>query len=239
MNIRFFRKKIFIAYFVYALTASGSFVFAQSAPQNSTTSPAAMGRDELASQIQEKAKQLETIDKQLQSTRESLKSTKGERVTLQKELNNLSGNINQLNLSLKSDEINIQKLSLEVESLGYDLGDIGRSIQDKRDAIEKILLEFQKTDRQNNNLLAVFLRSASLADGVLEAQTLKNLQGHLVTDVGNLRAVQDEYNQKIQLANSKKQLISSHKRNVENKKLIVQDQQKERETLLKQTKPTR
>ncbi len=236
MKIKIFSKKIFAAYIIAGVLAmSGSLVFAQSAPQNSTTSTS-LSRDDLASQIQEKAKQLDSVDKQLQTTRETLKGVTGERVTLQKELNGLSGNISQLNLSLKSDEINIQKLSLEVESLGYDLEDIGRSIQDKRDAIEKILLEFQKNEHQNNNLLTIFLRSSSLADGVLEAQTLNNLQSQLVTDLGSLRSVQDEYNQKIQAANSKKDSIASHKRDSENKKLIVQDQQAERETLLKQTK---
>ncbi len=225
--------KILTVYVTYALIISGSLAFAQSTPQNNTTS---LSRDELTSQIQEKGKQLETIDKQLQSTRESLKNTKGERVTLQKELNTLSGNINQLNLSLKSDEINIQKLSLEIESLGYDLEDIKHSLQNKRNAIEKILLELQKNYRQNNNLLAIFLRNSSLADGVLEAQTLKNLQSQLVDDVESLRNVQDEYNQNIQRANSKKSSVASHKRDSENKKLIVQDQQKERATLLIQTK---
>ncbi|MEK7507480.1 MAG: peptidoglycan DD-metalloendopeptidase family protein [Patescibacteria group bacterium] len=228
-------KKHFAAYLTVVFMISGPFVFAQNLSQGTTT-PASMSRDDLASQIQEKAKQLESIDKQLQSTRATLKSVKGEKATLQKELNNLTSNINQLNLSLKSDEINIQKLFLEVESLGYDLEDIGNSIQDKKNAIEKILLEFQKNEHKNNNLLLIFLRSSSLADGVLETQTLNNLQSQLVVDVGSLRSIQDEYSQKIQIASSKKNSIESHKRDSENKKLIVQDQQEERTTLLKQTK---
>lgn len=233
MRKNFLFTKICVACLTVALLASGLFAQAQSTAQNNINS---LSREDLTSQIQDKAKQLETIDKQLQSTRETLKNVKGERVTLQKELNGLSGNISQLNLSLKSDEINIQKLTLEIESLGYDIEDIKQSLRDKTDAIEKILLELQKTDRQNNNLLAVFLRSASLADGVLEMQTLKNLQSQLVDDVGSLRDVQDEYNKKIQTANGKKNSVSSHKRDAENKKIIIEDQKQEREILLKQTK---
>ncbi|OGZ54667.1 MAG: hypothetical protein A3B25_03565 [Candidatus Ryanbacteria bacterium RIFCSPLOWO2_01_FULL_48_26] len=238
MKMKFRAKKIFASYVacMFAISSSLALAFAQNAQQSSTIPAALMSRDDLAAQIQEKAKQLETIDKELQSTRATLKNVKGERVTLQRELNNLVGNISQLNLSLKSDEINIQKLSLEVESLGYDLEDISQSIQDKKDAIEKIILEFQKNEHQNNNLLAIFLRSSSLADGVMEIQTLNNLQNQLVIDVGSLRGAQDEYNQKIQVASSKKNSIASHKRDSENKKLIIQDQQEERTALLKQTK---
>ena len=225
--------KIYATILAIAVAGNGSFALAQNAP---TSSPASATHEDLTTQIQEKAKQLEVIDKQLQATRDSLKNTKGERVTLQKELNNLSGNISQLNLSLKSDEINIQKLSLEVESLGSDLEDIESSISDKRGAVEKIFLELQKNEQQNSSLLAVFLRSGSLADGVFQAQTLNNLQGQLAEDMESLRNIQDEYGQKIQVASNKKSSITSHKRDLENKKFIIEDQKQERETLLKQTK---
>ncbi len=193
-------------------------------------------REELASQIQDKAKQLENLDKQLTATRESLKNAKGERVNLQKELGKIQSNINQLNLNIKSDELSLQKLNLEIESLNLDLDDIRASMTDKRQAIEQLLLELQKNDHVTSNLLSVFLASASLADGVLRAQGLKNLQGQLAEDVADLRTAEREYDSKIKSAGNKKNEAASHKRDLENRKVIVKDQQQEQQTLLAETK---
>ncbi len=233
MKITSAKRKMFAVGMACITLISCSTVLAQTAPQESTSS---LSRDQLTLQIQEKANQLQTISTQLQSTQANLQNAKGQRASLQNELNNLTGNISQLNLNLKSDEINIQKLGLEIDSLNYDLADIKQSIEDKKASVEKLLLELQKNDHQDGNLLTIFLSSASLADGVLEAQTLKNLQGQLTEDVGSLKSAEDEYNQKIQLANNKKGSVASHEQNLENRKLIVQDQQQERATLLIQTK---
>ncbi|MEK7195601.1 MAG: peptidoglycan DD-metalloendopeptidase family protein [Patescibacteria group bacterium] len=193
-------------------------------------------RDDLANQIQEKAKQLEEINKELEASKQNLKSATGERVTLQKELSGLNGNISQLNLNIKADEITIQKLNLEVESLGYDITDIQASIEDKRAAVEKIMVELQKNDHIGSNLFMVFLKSNSLADGVLEVQALKNLQNQLTVDISGLRDLHDEYNEKIDAASDIKGNVAFHRSNLTNRKLIVQDQKDQRQVLLTETK---
>src|SRR6266436_4030593 len=66
---------------------------------SSSTSPAAMTRDDLTQQIQDKAKQLETINQQMESTKQDLQGTKTQRVTLQKQLSSIDSNISQLGLS--------------------------------------------------------------------------------------------------------------------------------------------
>lgn len=207
------------------------------AAQTVTTSTAqAMTREALQEQVQAKAQQLDELNKQIEATKKALSQTTGSRLTLQKELATLQNNINQLDLSIKSDQLTIEKLGLEVESLNYDLQDIQSSIADKRSAIIKTLVELQMNDRENGNLLVVFLRSKTLADGVLETQTIKNLQSQLTADIANLRSLHDEYTSKIQESTQKKQDISSNQQNLTNKKLIVQDQKTERQTVLTQTK---
>jgi len=221
------------------IVAVGAAPIRRSSAENSSSSAAQSGaltREELATQIQVKAKQLEDINQQLESTKQNLKNTKGEGVTLQKELRGLQGNINQLNLNIKSDEITIQKLGLEIDSLNYDLVDIQASVKDKKGAIENVLRELQKNDRVNNNLLLVFLRNGSLADGALEAQSLNNLQNQLTLDVANLRNLQDEYNKKINDVDARKDQIDFRHRDLTNKKLIVEDQKEERQTVLEKTK---
>jgi len=193
-------------------------------------------REELEEQVQAKAKELETISQQLETTQQNLKSTQKERQGLQGELKTLQGNISQLNLNIKADEITIQKLGLEIESLNYDLQDISASVNDKREAIAQILKELQKSDQIQDNLLVVFLKNNSLAEGVFEAQALNDLQSQLTVDIGSLRNLHDQYNDKIQQASDRKSNIDFHQKNLKNRKLIVEDQKGERETVLQQTK---
>ncbi len=218
---------------LFALVYYYNFAAAQTA---AIPTQQAMTREELQVQVQEKAKQLDELNKQIEETKQALSETKGNRLTLQRELAILQNNVNQLDLSIKSDQITIEKLRLEVESLGYDLVDIRSSMADKKSAIIKILIEIQRNDKDTGNLLVIFLRSKSLADGILEAQNIKNLQNQLTADIANLRSLHDEYNDKIQDASQKKQDISFHQQNQVNKKLIVQDQKTERQTLLTQTR---
>jgi murein DD-endopeptidase MepM/ murein hydrolase activator NlpD len=210
-------------------------VFSRAA-ENATSTPASLTRDELSAQIQTKSKQLDDINQQIESTKASLKDTTTARKTLQNELNTIQNNVNQLSLGIKSDEVTVQKLALEIESLGYDMRDIQESMASKRDAVERSLVELQKNDRENKNLLTVFLKNASLADGVLEAQNLKNLQGRLAADIVGLRMLHEEYNSKINDSIGKKDDITVHQQSLQNKKLIVEDQKEERAGLLAETK---
>lgn len=214
-------------------SSSGGVALADTSAAASST---ALTRDELAAQIQAKAQQLDDINKQLESTRQNLQSTTQEKLTLQNELNSLQGNISQLNLNIQADQVTVQKLNLEIESLNYDLQDIQSSITDKQAAIDKTMIEIQKNDKDSNNLLVVFLRNNSLADAVLETQNLKNLQSQLGTDIENLRALHEEYNNDIQTASDKKESVALHQQDLENRKLIVQDQKTEKQTIITKTK---
>lgn len=193
-------------------------------------------KEQLASQIQEKAKQLDTISAQLQETQQNLKGTTQQRVTLTQQLTSINSNISQLNLNIQADQIKAQKLSLEIDALNYDIQDIKSSIADKRVAIGRIIVELQKGDKLNGNLLMLFLKNNSLADSVLEAQNLNNLQNQLTGDIANLRDLNTQYNNDIKTASDKKNGVTAAQRDLENKKLIVQDQKASHQALLTETK---
>lgn len=201
-----------------------------------TSTASSLTRGELQSQIQDKAKQLDAIDQQLASTTASLKSTTQARQTLQQQLNLLNGNIKTLNLGIQADTLTVQQLQLEIQSLGYDIQDINDSIALKQAAIENMLKEFQKNDAENGNLLTIFLKSGSLADSVLEAQSLSNLQSRLAADIDSLKNLHDQYNTKVQESSTKKDQVTGHQQDLQNKKGIVQDQTTEKQGLLTVTK---
>ena len=201
-----------------------------------TSSVSSMSRDQLQAQIQDKTQQLNAINDQLASTTASLKTTTAQRQTLQQQVNVLTGNIKTLNLGIQADTLTTQQLQLEIQSLGYDLQDIESSIALKQAAIQDILQEFQKNDTENGNLLALFLKSGSLADGVLEAQSLSNLQAELATNIDSLKDLHDEYTGKIQESATKEDQVAAHQEDLTNKKSIVQDQTAQKNQLLTTTK---
>jgi murein DD-endopeptidase MepM/ murein hydrolase activator NlpD len=204
----------------------------------SSTPPAAaaLTRETLEQQIQARAKELEELQPKLEAAQQDLRETRVEKTTLQKTLNTIQRNINQLNLNIKADTLTLEKLGLEIDSLNYDITDIKSSLVSKAEAIGQILNEIQRTDQAGQGLLATFLRHRSLAEGVLEAQTLTNLQSQLTIDMANLRALHETYNAKLTQASDKRVSAQYHQSNLQNRKLIVQDQKAEQESLLKETK---
>ncbi len=191
-------------------------------------------REELEAKIKEKSTALEAINQQLETTNQNLKSTQQEKTTLQKELKTLQNNITQLELNIKSDELTSQKLELEVDSLNYDIRDITLTVTDKVAAVGYLLRELQKTEYQN--LLEIFLKNVSLADSVMETQSLKNVRSQLAIDIANLQNLQNQMNQKLDLVSTKQSDIELHQKNLKTRKILVQDQQGERKVLLDQTK---
>lgn len=210
-------------------------VRAQTAVSSSST-PSDVIREELQTQIQQKTKQLETINNQVQTTQKNLEATQNQTRTLQKELAQLNNTIHQLDLNIQGDTLSVQKLNLEIDSLNYDAKDTEASIDDKKQAINKLLVELQKNDGRTSNLLAVFLKNGTLADSIMETQSLMNLRSQLSLDMENLVNLNHILNDKIQESGQKKSEVQLHQKNLSARKEIVTDQKETRKVILVQTK---
>lgn len=191
-------------------------------------------REELEKLIRSKSEELEKINAQIKETEQNLEKTKNERISLQKNLDSLQNNINQLQLSIKADEITAQKLSLEIDSLTYDVNDIELAVANKRETIAYLLRELQHKD--NTSFLYIFLKNKSLADGVLETQSLQNLREQLSVDIVNLSNLQKELNNKILAISDRKTEIEFRKQNSEVRKSLIEEQKQTRAIILSQTK---
>ena len=80
--------------------------------------------------------------------------------------------------------------------------------------------------------MTLLLKNQSLADSISEAQGLMDLNSGLATEVAALRALHDERSQKLDQVSQKKEGQESAKTHLQNQKIIVQDQKKEKQTLL-------
>ncbi len=217
-----------------ALAGIGARAATSSDPFDSNASTTEFMRNSLQLQIEQRAKDLERVNKELTQTQKTLNETQTEKTSLQKELNNIQYNTNQLKLNIQSDEITIQKLNLEIQTLQFDVQDITASTKDKRAAIAQIFRELQRAE--NTSFLITFLKSASLADSVMQAQSLNDLNSKLSVDVETLKGLHEELTKKVTESNNKKIQTNQHQTNLQNRKIILQEQQTERQTLLTQTK---
>lgn len=218
-----------------AVIAGGSFVAAAARADTATTTISAAAST-LQEQIQQKQQQLNSVNAQIASTTAVLKQVQTQRVTLQQQVNLINGNISTLNLGIQSDTLTAQQLALEIEQLQGDIKDIQASVALKQAAIASILQQVERSDTTNGNLLALFIKSGSLANGVLEANSLLNLRSQLASNIDTLKSLNDQYSQKIQASGTKQQQVVQHQQDLQNKKAIVQDQQAQKTSLLATTK---
>lgn len=198
------------------------------------TAFAALPPEQLNQIIQEKARQLQEIQNQLQETQKNLSETEHKSQSLKQELGAIKGNIKQLDLGIKSNEIKIQKLSLEVDALQYDIDGTERAIAVKRSALTTIVQELQVLDDEDP--LILFLRTKTLAEGVSEQAHLVEINTNLAGDVAALQKLNNELNNTLGATVEKKEGIENERRALRTKKTLVEDQKKERQQLLGETK---
>ena len=190
--------------------------------------------EELKKAIEAKTQALQEVNQKIAETKEDLEATEGKRESLQKDLKQSDYNINQLNLSVKSSELNIQKLGLEIEALKYDIGDTESQIEVKKLAIAELLRELQKKDMEN--ALVIILKNKSIAESVDEVQNIVDINSGLSDQVGDLQILNDELSNKLSDRSTKKVKVELENKNLKNRKVILQDQKTERQSLLTQTK---
>lgn len=189
---------------------------------------------DIQTQLKDRTEKLTQINQELQKTQSSLTQIQGQRSSLQREVNTLNTSIKQLNLNIQSDTLTAQQLADEISALEDQLVLIAASIENKKATVADLFRELQRNE--SNNIFEILLASKSLTESLAEAQSVGNLQDQLSIDVANLNNLSDQYSQKLDEITGKKKQVVLHQENLQNRKLIVQDQKHEQENVLAETK---
>ncbi|HOB89818.1 MAG TPA: peptidoglycan DD-metalloendopeptidase family protein [Candidatus Colwellbacteria bacterium] len=189
---------------------------------------------ELQSQIDAKTRELQNVQAEISSAQAQMAVISKQSQSLDKELKTTENTLNQLNLSIKSSTLNIQKLTLEIEDLNSRIGGIGVDVEAKKKAIGLILAEIQKND--NEGTLQTFLKSMSLADSLLEMQSLTNLQENLSVEISSLNKLSNDLENNVRQTADKKRAIQTENVNLVNRKAIIEDQKDYQKELLAESK---
>lgn len=192
--------------------------------------------EELHKAIEEKAKELQAVGDQIKSTQKQLDAVQQQKNSLQKELKSIDYNVSQLKLGIKSSQINIEKLGMELEEAQQDINKIKDSISNKKLALIKLVRALYEND-QTGSLIAL-LKHQSLAAGVLENQSIVNINNGLSVELTNLKSLNQQLEDKFELTAKKKQKVETESQNLKNRREIAEEQKSERQNLLNQTKNT-
>jgi len=244
MNLYNSLKRGGILFFIIALlippawslgqTTSSTVGESSSTPALSKLSAEEEEKQKLEFEIRKKNFELDGIKAAIQKNEEALTKTQGEKTSLQKELNTLRGQQSVLTKQIQQDQTSLERLGLEIKSITYDLQDIQEEVVNKRLAIQELLRIIQRSD--NNGLLAILLRNNSLAESISEIKNLADLNVRLTNDIKNLKNLNTEYTGKLRNLNEKHNQVESQAFNLKNRKVILANQESQRQELLKETK---
>ena len=189
---------------------------------------------ELRDMIDQKSQELEVINTQIKETQKNLQSVQGQGQTLNQEIKKLDSNISQVNLGIQYSETMVDKLGLEINSLSYDIRSAEEDIIIKKEAVVKLIQQLQQSD--NENFLVIFLKNRNLAESVFEAQGLADLHQGLLKAIDELQSSKNNLASKLEDTSTKQQQEQSENQNLKNKKLILDDVKKDKQSVLQQTK---
>lgn len=189
---------------------------------------------ELKEAISQKSAELRQLDTERQVIIDNLNKLDKENQGIQKDIKKNDYQINQLNLSIKSSGISIEKLGLEIESLNNEIQDIEAKSETEKLAVASLLR--QLNEEQKESILVIFLKNKSLVDSVSETQRLVDLNTGLTAKALVLKQLHEERSEKLGEISDKKDEQELNKANLEYRKVIVQDQKSERQSLLKANK---
>ncbi len=234
------KAKTIIHYSLF-LILLGGLIFAGSVLGEETTeegsneeSSVTTEAENLRREIEEKNAELQKILEEREQIVRQLEEIGEQRTTLQRELRSIDATINHLNLSIKANRLILEKLELEIESLGNEIKSVEKSIENQKATIAKLFVELQQKD--NENLLIIFLKNKSLAESVSEAQNITNLNLSLAQSANELRNFQQDLIYKLSEQQSKKRHRQIERLNLINRQDILQEQKAVKKRVLFETK---
>lgn len=207
----------------------GAFVLAAIPAGAQTATP-----EDLRRSIEERSRELERITNQIHETEKNITDVTSRSKTLNREVQQFGYQINQLNLQLRSGEVTREKLQFEIQELGLEIVTNESTVARRREAITDALRRLAEKGRES--VLLSFLEQKSLAESMLEVQSITAISGRLTDDLEELSLLNEIIRTDLEKTKEKHQGVERENGNLKQRKLIAEDQRAEQKTLLQNTK---
>lgn len=190
--------------------------------------------DDLRRSIEERSRELERITGQIHETEKNIADATSRGKTLNREVQQFGYRINQLNLQLRSGEITREKLQFEIQELGLEIVKNEDAAAHRREAVTDTLRRLAAKDRES--IILSFLEQKSLAENMLEVQSVVAISSQLTDDLKELRALNELVRADLEKTKEKRQDVERANANLQQRRFILEDQRTEQKTLLQSTK---
>jgi murein DD-endopeptidase MepM/ murein hydrolase activator NlpD len=191
-------------------------------------------KNALQSQVDSKNAELQKIQTQLKEQQQKLIETQGQKQTLSGEVSQINSNINQINLNIKASQVTIDRLNLQINLLQDQIGQAQDDISVKQKAVNELLIQMQQAD--NENILVAFLKNKTLSDGIMEAQSLTDLNNNYIISIKELNDAKNNLSQVLNTTANTKDQKQVESVNYQNQKQIASDLKNQKQQFLNQTK---
>ena len=191
-------------------------------------------KEDLQKAIEEKRQEMESLNKQINQTQSKINTLQGVGRTLGQAIGQLDKGIKQTDLNIRASEVGIEKLGLEIESLTDEVQEVGDKLTSRQAAVGELLRQLQRND--DLTFLASLLTSETISELIAEVNAITAMQGNLSNEVVELTKLQEHLGTTITVSDNKRDQLAVETINLENRKVILDEQKFQKQDLLVVTK---
>lgn len=205
------------------------FVFARYPAEVSATSI-----EDLQKKIDDRNASIDQLEKEIAQYQDQIKETGKETQTLQTALKALDLSRKKLVADMNVTENKIGAANLKIEELDFNISEKSDQISNELDGVSKSLVDLNEAD--SKTLVEVLLSYDNMSDYWEVADRIGQLQESIKEKISTLKNLKKDFEgNKAQKEKERKNLVSL-KAELADRKKIIEDNQKEKDQLLKETK---
>jgi murein DD-endopeptidase MepM/ murein hydrolase activator NlpD len=192
--------------------------------------------DELRAGINSHTQKIQALEREIAEYQKSLAATSQETKTLKGELARIDTERKKLAADISLTENKIEQTELNLERLGIEIGDKDESISDHQSAVRASLRKLREMDQES--LLEVLLAENSFSRFVVAEEQLNRLQANANEQIATLRDLRVELtDRQTETTAEQRRLVTLNTKLADQKKIVDQNR-KEKDTLLAETENT-
>ncbi len=189
---------------------------------------------EIQGKIQDKNNQIELLEKEIEIYQKEIQVTGKQAQSLQNTIKTLDISRNKLSTDIKVTENRVDATNLTIERLGLEIENKKTGIGENLAAVKNTIRQIQRSD--DISLFETLLQNGNLASFWNEVETLGQFQRSIQVKVKSLEELKNELEKKKNETELQKNKLTGLKQDLADQKNLVEQNKKEKGTLLTQTK---
>ncbi|MBU2564324.1 peptidoglycan DD-metalloendopeptidase family protein [Patescibacteria group bacterium] len=190
--------------------------------------------DNLKEQIQQKELEIIKLEQEAEKYKAELKNTQGEKNTLNNQINTIQSRINKLKNDIYLTNSRIDGASLKIEELSLNIYEKQNEIDKKKDSIAQMIQALYEADQES--LMEIVLMKSSFSEFLNQVHYLELMQKRVQNDLTALQSLKAEMQTEKSRQEFQRNELYSLNNQLYSQKKIVDNEKKEKDYLLHQTK---